>query len=126
MSKKIKKKGRLSKTTGHKGLRVDRQGPARARGVSYQEKMAREYQKYKAPKLSEAFKTVAKKKATKSLAKSVLGKVVPPLGVALAATEVYKAGKKGLKDRKSRKSCEKKGGIWQKGYCITRSSKKKK
>ena len=126
MAKKIKKKGRLSKTTGHKGLRVDRQGAARQRGVDYQKKMASEYQKYKAPKLSEAFKTAAKKKATKSLAKSVLGKVVPPLGVALAATEVYKAGKKGLKDRKSRKSCEKKGGIWQKGYCITRSSKKKK
>ena len=126
MGKKVKKKGRLSKTTGHQGLRVDRQGAARQRGVDYQKKMASEYQKYKAPKLSKAFKTAAKKKAAKSLAKSVVGKMVPPLGVALAATEVYKAGKKGLKDRKSRISCEKKGGVWKKGYCITRSSKKKK
>ena len=66
------------------------------------------------------------KKAGKSLVKGVAGTVVPFAGAGLAAAEVYKAGKKGLKDRKSRKSCEKKGGVWQKGYCITRSSKKKK
>ena len=70
------------------------------------------------------------KKAGKSVAKkalkSIAGKLLPPVGAALAATEVYKAGKKGLRDRKYRKSCEKKGGVWQKGYCITRSSKKKK
>ena len=77
-------------------------------------------------KFSKAFKTAAKKKAAKSLAKGVAGKLLPPVGAALAATEVYKAGKKGLRDRKYKISCEKKGGVWQKGYCITRSSKKKK
>ena len=81
-------------------------------------------------KFSKAFKTAAKKKAAKSIAKDVAGKLagaaVGPVGTALAAVGVYKAGKKGLRDRKYRISCEKKGGVWQKGYCITRSSKKKK
>ena len=69
-------------------------------------------------------------KEIKSIAKGVAGKLagaaVGPVGTALAAVGVYKAGKKGLRDRKYRISCEKKGGVWQKGYCITRSSKKKK
>ena len=125
---KIKRKGRASSTVGHKGLSP--KGKAEAvknmKHFAYREKLFTEYQKAPKPKFSKAFKTAAKKKAAKSLAKSVVGKMVPPLGVALAATEVYKAGKKGLKDRKSRISCEKKGGVWKKGYCITRSSKKKK
>ena len=128
MGKKFKKKGRASSTVGHKGLsRKSKEKAVKAmKNFAYREKIFTEYQKAPKPKFSKAFKTAAKKKAAKSLAKSVVGKMVPPLGVALAATEVYKAGKKGLKDRKSRISCEKKGGVWKKGYCITRSSKKKK
>ena len=125
---KIKRKGRASSTVGHKGLsrKSKEEAVKNMKQFAYREKIYKEYQKAPKPKFSKSFKTAAKKKAAKSIAKGVAGKLVPPLGIALAATEVYKAGKKGLKDRKSRKSCEKKGGIWQKGYCITRSSKKKK
>ena len=128
MGKKIKKKGRASSTVGHKGLsRKSKEEAVKAmKNFAYREKIFTEYQKAPKPKFSKAFKKVAKKAATKSIAKGVAGKLVPPLGIALAATEVYKAGKKGLRDRKYRISCEKKGGVWQKGYCITRSSKKKK
>ena len=128
MAKKIKRKGRASSTVGHKGL--SRKGKEEAvknmKNFAYREKIFTEYQKAPKPKFSKAFKTAAKKKAAKSLAKGVAGKLLPPVGAALAATEVYKAGKKGLRDRKYRIACEKKGGVWQKGYCITRSSKKKK
>ena len=126
---KIKRKGRASSTVGHKGL--SRKGKEEAvknmKNFAYKEKIFTEYQKAPKPKF---FKTAAKKKAAKSIAKGVAGKLagaaVGPVGTALAAVGVYKAGKKGLRDRKYRISCEKKGGVWQKGYCITRSSKKKK
>ena len=141
---KIKRKG-YSKTTGSKGLtgmskslkwtNIDgkRQlvkmtkkeaAEGRARDVAIKQKNFEIAGKPK-PKFSKAFKKSAKRHATKTLAKGAAKsalKVVGPIGAVLTAAEIAKGAVKVGKSMKAKSACQKRGGIYKKGFCITSKS----
>ena len=86
-----------------------------------------------AKELSKAGKIMAKKigkKSAASVAKKVAGKVVsrviPSAGVVLTAAEIAKGAKKVGKSMKAKSDCQKRGGIYKKGFCISSKSIKAK
>ena len=148
--KKIKKKGYVKGTTGHEGLKglskdkkwavIDgkRQwikqtktsaAEGRAKSFAYRERLFSEYPKAGAPKpkFSKAFKKSAKRQAAKTLAKGVAKtalKVVGPIGAVLTAAEIAKGAVKVGKSMKAKSACQKRGGVYKKGFCITGVKKK--
>ena len=142
---KIKRKG-YSQTTGHKGLRglskdkkwstidgkrqlvkMTKKEAAEARGKSlaYKERLFSEYEKAPKPKFSKGFKKSARKQAAKTLAKGVAKsalKVIGPIGAVLTAAEIAKGAVKVGKSMKAKSACQKRGGIYKKGFCITSKS----
>jgi hypothetical protein len=145
---KIKRKG-YSQTTGHKGLRglskdkkwstidgkrqlvkMTKKEAAEARGKSlaYKERLFSEYEKAPKPKFSKAFKKSAKRQAAKTLAKGVaktaLKTVIGPIGAVLTAAEIAKGAVKVGKSMKAKSACQKRGGVYKKGFCITGVKKK--
>ena len=146
--KKIKKKGYVKGTTGHEGLKglskdkkwavIDgkRQlikmpkkeaAESRAKSFAYRKKLYEEYGDPPKPaKFSKAFKKSAKRQAVKTLAKGVaksaLTKVIGPIGAVLTAAEIAKGAVKVGKSMKAKSACQKRGGIYKKGFCITSKS----
>ena len=134
MAKKIKKKfkARPTEMGTKKGSIHDliKTGKIEKRAKTFGKK-AEHFKKYgKPPKFGGKLARKTVKKSALSVAKKVLGKTalkaVPGVGAAVTAAEIYKYGKKVGKSQKAKSACKKKGGVYQKGYCITRSSKKKK
>ena len=147
---KIKRKG-YSKKTGHKGLKgmskdkkwavIDgkrqlikmtkkQAAESRASGVTIKQKNFGLAGKPK-PKFSKGFKKAAKKQAVKTLAKGVAKtalRTLGPIGAVITGVEVAKGAVKVRKSMKAKSACQKKGGIWKKGVCVTfpdRAKKKK-
>ena len=145
--KEIKRKGYMKGTTGHEGLKgrskdkkwavIDgkRQlikmtkkeaAESRAKSFAYKERLFSEYEKAPKPKFSKGFKKSAKRKAVKTLAKGVaksaLTKVIGPIGAVLTAAEIAKGAVKVGKSMKAKSACQKKGGVYKKGFCITSKS----
>ena len=148
---KIKRKGYMKGTTGHKGLKgmskdkkwavIDgkRQlikmpkkeaAESRAKSFAYRKKLYEEYGDPPKPaKFAKAFKKSAKKQAVKTLAKGVAKtalRVVGPIGAILTAAEIAKGAVKVGKSMKAKSACKDKGGIYKKGFCITSKSIKAK
>ena len=144
---KIKRKG-YSQTTGHKGLQglskdkkwavIDgkRQlikmtkkeaAESRSKITTIKQKNFELAGKPK-PKFSKAFKKSAKRQAAKTLAKGVaksaLTKVIGPIGAVLTAAEIAKGAVKVGKSMKAKSACQKRGGVYKKGFCITGVKKK--
>ena len=138
---RIKRKG-YSKTTGHEGLkgrsktskrlksgdwvRMTKKEAAesRAHDVAIKQKNFELAGKPK-PKFSKGFKKSARKQAAKTLAKGVAKsalKVVGPIGAVLTAAEIAKGAVKVGKSMKAKSACQKRGGIYKKGFCITSKS----
>ena len=140
---KIKKKGYMKGTTGHEGLkgrsktskrlksgdwvRMTKKEAAesRAHDVAIKQKNFELAGKPK-PKFSRGFKKAAKKQAAKRIAKGVaksaLTKVIGPIGAVLTAAEIAKGAIKVGKSMKAKSACQKRGGIYKKGLCITSKS----
>ena len=142
---KIKRKGRLSKTTGHKGLRYSKKKAAKANRHKLLTKMSEErtnerggplYDKKGKPKpvkFSKEFEKMARKKAVKSTAKGIAKTVlkrIGPIATVLTAAEIAKGAAKGArkvgKTLKARKDCKDKGNIYRKGFCISSKAIKSK
>jgi hypothetical protein len=144
--KEIKRKGYMKGTTGHKGLKgmskskkwavIDgkRQlikmtkkeaAESRAKSFAYKERAFLEWEKAPKPKFSKGFKKSAKKQAVKTLAKGVAKtalRVVGPVAAVLTAAEIAKGAVKVGKSMKAKSACQKKGGVYKKGFCITSKS----
>jgi len=65
-----------------------------------------------------------KKKVAKKTGKSILKKAIPPIGAVLTASEIAKGAVKVGKTIKAKSACNKKGGVYKKGFCITGVKKK--
>ena len=142
---KIKRKGYMKGTTGHEGLKgrskdkkwavIDgkrqlikmtkkQAAESRASGVTIKQKNFGLAGKPK-PKFSKGFKKAAKRQAVKTLAKGVAKsalRVVGPIGAVLTAAEIAKGAVKVGKSMKAKSACQKKGGVYKKGFCITSKS----
>ena len=64
------------------------------------------------------------KKVAKKAGKSLLKKAIPPIGAVLTAVEIAKGAVKVGKTIKAKSACNKKGGVYKKGFCITGVKKK--
>jgi hypothetical protein len=82
-----------------------------------------------AKEVAKTSKKIGKKSAA-SVVKKVAGKVIarslPGAGAALSAIEIAKGAKKVGKSMKAKSDCQKRGGIYKKGFCISSKSIKAK
>ena len=74
--------------------------------------------------ISRAMKQGVMKKVAKKAGKSLLKKAIPPIGAVLTAAEIAKGAVKVGKTIKAKSACNKKGGVYKKGFCITGVKKK--
>ena len=139
---KIKRKGYMKGTTGHEGLKGRSKTSKRLKSGDWVRMTKKEAAESRSkittikqknfelagkpkPKFSKAFKKSAKRQAAKTLAKGVAKtalKVVGPIGAVLTAAEIAKGAVKVGKSMKAKSACQKRGGVYKKGFCITSKS----